>query len=625
MDENVDDDADGDGYSECDGDCDDDDATVYLGAPETCDFEDEDCDGYVDYDYDANDGYLNPNTNKYDTFEDCGTCGNDCNTYAYDNADTICDDALDVPECVPDCLAGYHDANDDISDGCECEFLDANDEPFDGIDANCDGSDGDPEDAIHVSILGNPSGIGTVDDPLNSIQDGVDEAVLQGLAYVRVTAGVFYESVEWTEGINIIGGWDYFFTELDEANYPTTVDGRTATAALPGTFTLRCSQGLEQRLQAFIIVGTTAAAAGDSSYGVYLEDCDEGTSIWNNTVEGRPGADGDGGSAGDNGSDGVDGEPGQDVQWTDCGTPPVGGDGGYKVCGAQDVSGGDGGGTLCPISNGSWMEDGQDGDGDNPGGGGDGHTNGVHYSWACGTCYINANWGAGDTGVDGDPGLAGDGGDGCDDTEGSIVAGLFVPSSAFDGSPGTNGSGGGGGGSGSGAEHQCYSDNVAGGTGGGAGSGGCSAGGGDAAVGGGGSFGIFVHYNSVPASQPILDGNVVTADLGGDGGGGGDGGVGGDGGTLGFGGDPTYGATFCGRAGGDGGRGGDGGHGGGGGGGCGGPSYGLFVSGALVAADYGDDSSFSALGGGNGGVGGFGPGGTDGDPGDDGESGDKNF
>ena len=41
-------DHDGDGFSECAGDCDDTNPTVYPGAPETCNGLDDDCDGTVD-------------------------------------------------------------------------------------------------------------------------------------------------------------------------------------------------------------------------------------------------------------------------------------------------------------------------------------------------------------------------------------------------------------------------------------------------------------------------------------------------------------------------------------------------------------------------------------------------
>jgi len=41
-------DADGDGFSECQGDCDDGNANVYPGAPEVVDALDNDCDGVID-------------------------------------------------------------------------------------------------------------------------------------------------------------------------------------------------------------------------------------------------------------------------------------------------------------------------------------------------------------------------------------------------------------------------------------------------------------------------------------------------------------------------------------------------------------------------------------------------
>ena len=48
---------DNDGHDiECDADCDDNDATIYLDAPELCDGKDNDCDGFVDEGYPDYDG-----------------------------------------------------------------------------------------------------------------------------------------------------------------------------------------------------------------------------------------------------------------------------------------------------------------------------------------------------------------------------------------------------------------------------------------------------------------------------------------------------------------------------------------------------------------------------------------
>jgi hypothetical protein len=51
TDEGIDDDADGDGYSLCDGDCDDDDITSSPGQSEAQDGSDNDCDGLIDEDW----------------------------------------------------------------------------------------------------------------------------------------------------------------------------------------------------------------------------------------------------------------------------------------------------------------------------------------------------------------------------------------------------------------------------------------------------------------------------------------------------------------------------------------------------------------------------------------------
>jgi MYXO-CTERM domain-containing protein len=90
-------DADLDGITSCDGDCDDYQATVYPGADEVCDGMDNDCDGSVDEDLDQD----------HDGYSSCD--GSDCNDFdasinpaakefPYDSIDQDCDgfDLLDV-------------------------------------------------------------------------------------------------------------------------------------------------------------------------------------------------------------------------------------------------------------------------------------------------------------------------------------------------------------------------------------------------------------------------------------------------------------------------------------------------------------------------------------------------
>ncbi len=75
-------DFDGDGYSECDGDCVDNDALIYPGAPEICDGDDNDCDGVLPVDEQDLDA---------DGWAECeGDC-DDSNVAVYPGATEVCD------------------------------------------------------------------------------------------------------------------------------------------------------------------------------------------------------------------------------------------------------------------------------------------------------------------------------------------------------------------------------------------------------------------------------------------------------------------------------------------------------------------------------------------------------
>ncbi|MCB9554303.1 MAG: SUMF1/EgtB/PvdO family nonheme iron enzyme [Myxococcales bacterium] len=98
--------------------------TCTVPADETCDDEDNDCDGRVDENFDRN---VNVNN--------CGTCGNVCQ---FDNAQPFCDGGrCRIRQCDP----GFGDIDGVASNGCEatCTPMRAGPEVCDGEDNDCDG------------------------------------------------------------------------------------------------------------------------------------------------------------------------------------------------------------------------------------------------------------------------------------------------------------------------------------------------------------------------------------------------------------------------------------------------------------------------------------------------------
>jgi hypothetical protein len=129
-------DNDGDGWYDDQGDCDDGDASVYPGAPELCDGQDNDCDGSVPADENDGDG---------DGVAGCdGDCDDD-NAAVHPGAAEVCDgldndcdgilpaaeidkDGDGVAECDGDC----NDYDDGVHPGAA--------EICDGVDNDCDGA-----------------------------------------------------------------------------------------------------------------------------------------------------------------------------------------------------------------------------------------------------------------------------------------------------------------------------------------------------------------------------------------------------------------------------------------------------------------------------------------------------
>ena len=179
----------------------------------------------------------------------------------------------------------------------------------------------------------------------------------------------------------------------------------------------------------------------------------------------------------------------------------------------------------------------------------------------------------------------------------------IIPSSGGAGERGGHGGGGGGGGGGE------ANTGVNGGAGGGGGGGGRGGAGGPGGPDGGSSIGLYL----ITVNNALIDDNIITSWIGGDGASGSPGQVGGNGGGSGAGGDGNSGAFgITGGDGGNGGSGGKGGTGGRGGAGGGGPSYGIAI-GANTAPSISNNTITSNDGGwggwggdgGNGGNGGY--------------------
>lgn len=113
-------DGDGDGYA-MEDECNDEDASVYPGAPELCDAVDQDCDGVIDDDA----------IDVIAWFEDSDGDGHGDLT-----TETL---ACEAP-------SGFVGAGDDCDDSDPGTFPDATDEWYDGADSNCDGADDNDAD-----------------------------------------------------------------------------------------------------------------------------------------------------------------------------------------------------------------------------------------------------------------------------------------------------------------------------------------------------------------------------------------------------------------------------------------------------------------------------------------------
>ncbi len=195
-------DSDGDGFTKdlCGGeDCHDGDATVYPGAPEICDHQDNNCDGeadeglwqdiyYVDED---DDGYGNGSLPIWDCDAFLGTVDNDedCDDAdpdqhpgaieACNGEDDDCDGLVDEGALISFYLDEDGDGygvDDSLIEACSAEdgYVDAggdcddeDDEVFPGQDESCDGIDNDCDGEVDEGVCGEDPDTGDGDEELD--------------------------------------------------------------------------------------------------------------------------------------------------------------------------------------------------------------------------------------------------------------------------------------------------------------------------------------------------------------------------------------------------------------------------------------------------------------------------
>lgn len=579
--------------------------SVELGGADLCDGLDNDCDGSIDEDVDQQTDVTN-----------CGACGNVC---AFDNAGAACADGRcqlaicsapfdncnglaedgcevdthsDVRHCggcgltcayrnavtscetgacnFVRCENGWVDRNGSLLDGCEfaCTPDGLADAPDDGFaDNNCDGIDGDISTSIFVAQgapIGNSGLFPT--EPVGTMTRAFEIAAANpGRPNILLASGTYNISaaVVLRSGVQLYGGYGPDFSTRSNT---------------PATFISSARHALEARnltaptqLNRLAFRTTNRSVPGDWTAAVVVVSSGNHLQMSRVEIEAGRGADGIPGDVGGNGGTGAVGAPG------------------------VDAAGGGGGGS-----------------GNARGGAGAaGRNRTVGAAGGNATVFVEGGCGAGGAGSgsagmgcgDGDPRAGGTGAAGCSGAVGSIgtgasgtgsqTGGIWTPSTASAGGPGTVGGGGGGGGAGGGENCREFGICIYCGTGrggGGGGGGGSGGGGGRAGTSGGASIGVIL-VNSTVTMQDV---NIFT-NGGGNGGRGGNGGAGGSGGA---GGDGASNSDNKEGNGGRGGSGGTGGAGGCGGGGAGGPSVGVWGEGSATVRQRSLSFALGSSGGG---------------------------
>ncbi len=277
------------GFVADDTDCDDTTATTYPGADEYCNGADDDCDGTVDEDdaVDASDwyadvdgdGYGDASSSVHQCYQPTGYVSDDtdcddtddtawpgADEYC-DGVDNDCDGSIDEDGEVVDGDTFYADADTDGLGDADSTIV-ACDAPSGYVDNPYDCDDADASEPVVVDkASGSSAGAGTLSDPLDSIQDGVDRAA----ECVIVYAGTYSEQVDLGgTGIDVWGveGADYTYIKGDG----TVCDATAPTGCEPAVI-VASDSGATPTLRGFTITGgggyttssSTTTTCADSS------------------------------------------------------------------------------------------------------------------------------------------------------------------------------------------------------------------------------------------------------------------------------------------------------------------------------------------------------------------------